>query len=86
MNGTVVMKDYRTELTISKKDGSDAFLAGATLQLLSKTTDPLNLDNVQIDGKPLTEDQKVTVDGKQGIQFVSTDAEMKITGLPAIEY
>ena len=60
------MKDYRAELTISKKDGSDAFLAGATLQLLSKTTDPLNLDNVQIDGKPLTEDQKVTVDGRQG--------------------
>ncbi|MCI5553298.1 MAG: hypothetical protein MR378_00120, partial [Ruminococcus sp.] len=86
LNGTVVMKDYRAELTISKKDGSDAFLAGATLQLLSKTTDPLNLDNVQIDGKPLTEDQKVTVDGRQGIQFVSTDAEMKITGLPAIEY
>ena len=53
LNGTVVMKDYRAELTISKKDGSDAFLAGATLQLLSKTTDPLNLDNVQIDGKPL---------------------------------
>lgn len=86
LNGTVVMKDYRAELTISKKDGSDAFLAGATLQLLSKTTDPLNLDDVQIDGKPLTEDQKVTVDGRQGIQFVSTDAEMKITGLPAIEY
>lgn len=56
LNGTVVMKDYRVELTISKKDGSDAFLAGATLQLLSKTTDPLNLDDVQIDGKPLTED------------------------------
>lgn len=86
LNGTVVMKDYRAELTISKKDGSDAFLAGATLQLLSKTTDPLNLNDVQIDGKPLTEDQKVTVDGRQGIQFVSTDAEMKITGLPAIEY
>ena len=86
LNGTVVMKDYRAELTISKKDGSDAFLAGATLQLLSKTTGPLNLDDVQIDGKPLTEDQKVTVDGRQGIQFVSTDAEMKITGLPAIEY
>ena len=86
LNGTVVMKDYRAELTISKKDGSDTFLAGATLQLLSKTTDPLNLDDVQIDGKPLTEDQKVTVDGRQGIQFVSTDAEMKITGLPAIEY
>ncbi|MCI7422122.1 MAG: hypothetical protein MSA57_02670, partial [Ruminococcus sp.] len=86
LNGTVVMKDYRAELTISKKDGSDAFLAGATLQLLSKTTDPLNLDDVQIDGKPLTEDQKVTVDGRQGIQFVSTNAEMKITGLPAIEY
>ena len=86
LNGTVVMKDYRTELVISKKNGEDAFLAGATLQLLSKTTDPLNLDDVQIDGKPLTEDQKVTVDGRQGIQFVSTDAEMKITGLPAIEY
>ncbi|HBD71831.1 MAG TPA: hypothetical protein DC019_05315, partial [Ruminococcus sp.] len=86
LNGTVVMKDYRAELTISKKDGSDAFMAGATLQLLSKTTDPLNLNDVQIDGKPLTEDQKVTVDGRQGIQFVSTDAEMKITGLPAIEY
>ena len=86
LNGTVVMKDYRAELTISKKDGSDAFLAGATLQLRSKTTDPLNLNDVQIDGKPLTEDQKVTVDGRQGIQFVSTDAEMKITGLPAIEY
>lgn len=91
LNGTVVMKDYLTEVIVSKKDGFGNFLAGATLTLATDGVESLDLSKVQIDGKPLEESQKrYQGSGNHmfyyGFVFESTDDEMRITGLPAGKY